>query len=280
MIAPRPESGSPAARALGQSLSRTNGFADLGELRGIHQAQVSDLDQPLRVEPQVLGLDVTVNHALVVGMPEPACRLQDVAGGFLGYKPFLLADQHTQVLPFNVLGAEIGRALGLAEIIDLSQVVMTKLSRCISLAREPGHERRVPGPQELHDLQVHVAVEPQRPCEIHWPQDAPAKLAQDKISAEQTGNRSATQTTPREGTRRNGGSRVFIAGTCGGLSGSRQSRRRSARVGERQSRAIRGFRFDLAREIRRGHDGACSACEERVTCRSRSAGIVAAIGCC
>ena len=152
--------------------------------------------------------------------------------------------------PSDVLGAEIGRALGFAEITDLSQVVMPKLSSRINFTSEPGNEGRVPGPQELHDLQVNVAVEPQLPRQVHRPQGGPAQLAQNKIPAEQTGNRSGAQTTPREGTSRNSGSRAFIAVAPRRLSGPRKSRRRSDMFGERHQRATRGFRFDLARAIR------------------------------
>ena len=62
----------------------------------LHQPEVGDLHQPLLVEQQVVGLHVAVDHAAVVGVLEPAGRLEDVADGGLGVE---LAAQLARVPP-------------------------------------------------------------------------------------------------------------------------------------------------------------------------------------
>ena len=135
---PKSGRGSRVGTGLRQRLSRTNRFVDLGELGRIHQPQVSDLHQPSPVEPQAFGLDVTVNHALVVGMPEPACRLQNIDAA----SRTSAADSCEPARPgsdVKMLHAEIRRALRRAKIKNLSQVGMIKLSGGVGLTGEPGN---------------------------------------------------------------------------------------------------------------------------------------------
>ena len=85
---------------------------------GVRRPEVGHLDHPLPVQEQILGLDVTVHHALVVSTFEPAGRWKDISHGLFDVEPLLLADQFGKRLPLDILPAEIRPALVLAKIED------------------------------------------------------------------------------------------------------------------------------------------------------------------
>ena len=127
---------------------------------GPGQAEVGDLDRAVVVDDDVLGLDVTVDQAVVVRLAErEQHRLEDVEGGPRRERPLGLHDL-AQGLARHVLHGQEDVAVVLALVEDGDDVGVRERGGRAGLAAEAGDEALVVHQVLAHDLQGDVAVEP------------------------------------------------------------------------------------------------------------------------
>ena len=136
---------------------------DVGVGRGIGldragQAEVQDLHPAVVGQEDVLGLEVAVDDALVVGGGQAAGDLAAVLGG-LARGQRALEQAVAQGLALEQLGHQEGRALLAAEIVDRQDVGVREGGDGLGLALEPGQARGVVGQVAGQDLDRHVALE-------------------------------------------------------------------------------------------------------------------------
>jgi hypothetical protein len=67
------------------------------------QTHVQDLDRPLLVQQQIRRLDIPVDHAALVGVLQPASRLQDAIQHLLQRQRALLFHHGGKIAAFDVL---------------------------------------------------------------------------------------------------------------------------------------------------------------------------------
>jgi hypothetical protein len=131
-----------------------------GAGHGPGETEVGDLDAPVVGEQDVLGLDVAVDDAGVVGCAERGeHRLHDLQG-LAGAEPALLPHQVTQGPARHVLHRQEHGAVVGALVVDGDDVGVGQPGGRLGLADEPGHELLVLGQLRMHHLDGDRAVEP------------------------------------------------------------------------------------------------------------------------
>jgi hypothetical protein len=126
---------------------------------GPGQTEVGDLDRAVVVDDDVLGLDVTVDQAVGVGLAEgEQHRFEDVERGARGEGP-LLAHHLTQGQARNVLHDEEHDVTVATLVVHGDDVGVRQGCRRARLAVEAGDEALVVDEVLTHDLQRHLATE-------------------------------------------------------------------------------------------------------------------------
>ena len=74
-------------------LAGKHGLFGFGCLWRLGKTKIHNFDEALAVEQQNLGAQVAVEHVLVVGALEPACRLQHYSDGLAGLERPVVANQ-------------------------------------------------------------------------------------------------------------------------------------------------------------------------------------------
>ena len=125
---------------------------------GLGETEVQDLDLALGGDLHVGGLEVAVDDALLVGGLE---RLGDLGRDLQGLVDRELAPLQPlgEVLAFDELQRQEGRALGLLESVDRGDVRVVEGGEKLGLPLEPGQPLGILGDLARQDLDGHVAVE-------------------------------------------------------------------------------------------------------------------------
>ena len=139
---------------------------------------------PFLVQQQIARLDVAVDDALLVGVLEPASRLQDAIDRLPNLQRPMILDDAGQVMALDVFHHQVVHALVLVGVVGRDDVGMRELGRRFHLAVEsldglgPLHGRRG------EDLDRHRAFHPPVPGLQHYPHAAFAQLVQNDVLAE------------------------------------------------------------------------------------------------
>ena len=103
------------------------------------QAHVEDLDAALPVQKQVARLDVAVDHAVLVGVPQtPGCLDRTLDGLIDRQRPAPL-DDVGKVLPVDILHDQVVDAVALAGVVSGDDVGMVQSRGGLDLAIEPAN---------------------------------------------------------------------------------------------------------------------------------------------
>ena len=152
------------ARRGARLLAGGNGLDPLG------QAEVEDLDVAVSADEEVLGLQVPVDDALLVGRGKALCDLQRVVHGLL------LGDRTCVELPaqrlaFQKLHDGVGDAVLVAEVVDGKDVRMRQRRDGLRFALEPRERVGIRGDGLGQDLDRDVPIEllVPRPVDLSHP---------------------------------------------------------------------------------------------------------------
>ena len=149
----------------------------------LREAEVQDLEMPVLVDEQVLGLQVPVDDALLVGGGEAPGNLDRVVDRLLrreGPRLEFLA----QRFAFQKLHDGIGDAVLRPEVEDREDVRMRERRDRLRLALEPGQRLGIGRDGERQDLDRHVPVELLIPSPVHLSHAARADRRKDFVGAE------------------------------------------------------------------------------------------------
>jgi hypothetical protein len=136
--------------------------------------EVGDLHPALAVEQDVLGLDIPMHHALVVGELQGLADARD--DGQSLFRPHLpVPHQGPQTHPVHVLHQEIEMAVGLPEIVDRHDGRMCQPGESLGLPGESLRELRLPFPARGEHLERDQPAQPGLPGLVHHPHPAPAR---------------------------------------------------------------------------------------------------------
>ncbi len=124
----------------------------------LREAEIGDAHAARRVHEHVLGLDVAVDHALVVRVPESRADLDRDLCRAAGVDPAGL-QQLAKALPVHVLHHDVVEGAGLAEVVDPDDVLVRQLRERTRLAREPLGEAGLLAELGPQDLERDPAVE-------------------------------------------------------------------------------------------------------------------------
>ena len=136
------------------------GQALVGLLHRAGQPEVGHLHPAVLGDEDVLGLDVAVHHARLVGGAQRGQDRGHRLQGVLRTQPTLLLEQVAQGLTRNVLHGQehVSRVLALVE--DLHHVGVGELGDRVRLVDEALHEGGVLCKGGVHDLQGQPSVQP------------------------------------------------------------------------------------------------------------------------
>lgn len=130
------------------------------------QTEIGDLHPAATVEQDVLGLDVAVDDAGVMGVLQRIAQLRYHRQGLARTQP--AGAQHlAQRRAFDQLHHQIAPFAGPADIVDRHQIGMIEPGQGQGLAFEPSGERRIAAQLGGQDFQGHRPVEPFLPRAIH-----------------------------------------------------------------------------------------------------------------
>jgi hypothetical protein len=140
-------------------------LGDAGAIERDGEAEVAELDGAVRGEPDVGGLEIAVDDALTVGVPEGCAELLgDVEGLLHGHAMTLaLAEVLLEIAAGDVLADQIDAALPLVDVVHGDDVrVVSQAPHRLGLASHPGQLE----PLALDEGDSHLAVEPCVPGEV------------------------------------------------------------------------------------------------------------------
>ena len=132
-------------------------------------AEVAYLQPPLERDQDVGGLDVTVDHALGVGLCE---RLAELLGdpGRLPRRDRAALEPRSQALPIYQLGHVVEALVGLADVEDLDDAGVTDACQQPRLALEIGRPIGILGPPGLDHLDRDSPLQPAIPAAVDAPE--------------------------------------------------------------------------------------------------------------
>ena len=140
-----------------------------------------------RGQQNVLGLDVAVDHTLLVGVVERTCDLADDPRYILHRHLPLVAEPVAQRLPLHVRHREPELAVGrLSGVVYAQDVRMLQLRRCRDLAAKALGAQRC-GEVGIEHLERNAPLMLRIPCEVDGGHPAAAKLALDRVGVAECG---------------------------------------------------------------------------------------------
>ena len=171
-------------RAVGLALFALGGL-DIGRLAG--QTHIGQLHDALRVDHDVLGLDVAVDQAVGVGVLEGVADLDDDLDGFLLAEDVPVGDVVGDGLALDVLHDEIVVAARLADVDGLDDVRVVELAGGLPFLVEPLHVLGILAESTRQDLDRDAAVEAELLALIDDGHRAGAELAEDLVPGDLRG---------------------------------------------------------------------------------------------
>ncbi len=143
---------------------RADEFAGGGEflgeiLRGQGNAEVGDLDAAAAADHQVAGLDVAMNHALVVGRGKTQGGFVNDLRGLFGLELAIALEQRAQRFAVDEFHDEIRLAFILADEIDLDDVWIVERGHAARLAQKTFLDAFVVGQRIGQHLDRDIAIQ-------------------------------------------------------------------------------------------------------------------------
>ena len=171
--------GDVVRRAVGLALLALGGL-DIGRLAG--QTHIGQLHDALRVDHDVLGLDVAVDQAVGVGVLEGVADLDDDLEGLLLAENLAVGEVVGDGLALDVLHDEVVVAARLADVDGLDDVGVVELAGGLAFLVEPLDVLRVLGETLGQDLDRDGAVEAELLGLVDDGHRAGAELAEDLVA--------------------------------------------------------------------------------------------------
>ena len=131
-----------------------------GRRDGAGQPEVADLDPAVVGDQHVLGFDVPVDEAGVVGRPQPLDDGVDQGQGQARGQRALVLDDVAQRVALDVLHHQVGHPAVLALVQDAHDVRVREPGGGLRLAAQPVEELRVAGQVGVQHLQCHIPLQP------------------------------------------------------------------------------------------------------------------------
>jgi hypothetical protein len=147
------------------------------------QAEVEDLDAAVASQEEVLGFEVSVDDAAVVGGGEAARHLASVVDG-LARGQRRAVDPVAQCLPVEQLRDHVGRALVRPYVVDGDDVGMVERAGGAGLLLEAAQPLGVRGQRCGQDLDRDVARQPRVPRAVDLAHPARAQRGRDLVGPE------------------------------------------------------------------------------------------------
>ena len=162
--------------AVGLALFALGGL-DVGRLAG--QTHIGQLHDALRVDHDVLGLDVAVDQAVGVGVLKRVADLNDDRDRLLLAEKVAVADVVGDRLAFDILHDEVVVPAGLADVDGLDDVRVVELACCLPFLVEPLDVLGVLTEPSRQDLDRDAAVETELLALVHDGHRAGPELTED-----------------------------------------------------------------------------------------------------
>ena len=161
-------------------------FRSQGSRRHLGQAEVEHLEAPLGIHHHVLGLEIPVGDALLVGAGQGVAQrdgqLQEIREGHSGR-----GDDGIQGAPLDQFH---GQEMGLLEVFhreDGDDVRVIEGGNRLGFALEAPGALGVGGQRGGKDLERHVTIQLGIASPVHLPHSSRADLAQDRVMGERLG---------------------------------------------------------------------------------------------
>jgi hypothetical protein len=154
------------------------------------QTEIEYLDQPIRGDPDIAGLDVEVNDALLVSGLEGGGDLAADGEGVVQIKR-RRPDPVTQILAGYQLQSEETDPARLFERVDGGDIGMVERGQELRLALEPREPLGIAGDGRRENLDRDLSLEPRVLGDIDDSHAAALELARDPVVADPLGKRSA-----------------------------------------------------------------------------------------
>ena len=133
------------------------------------QTHVENLDDPFRIEQQVVRLDIAMHHTLLVSECQPSRGLHDATDRQFRRQRAMLFDVLSQVRPFDIFHHQKVRPIGLIGIISRDDIGMAELRRRHDFALEPLQRCLILENLGRDHFQRHDAFHPAMPSLQHHP---------------------------------------------------------------------------------------------------------------
>ncbi len=203
-------------------------------LREAGQAEVGEADLALAVEHHVRGLQVAVEHALLVRRGEPRRHLPRDVQGLVLREPPDAAEERREVLPVHELHRQEVLTLGLADVPHAADGRVRDLPRHAHLAVEALEAPGVALERARQELEGHGMLELQVVGAVDLAHPAAAEEADDAVALAEDG--AGREALPGTGA---GPGRAGRAGSGGVSRGRRRVRPRDQRAGCGAGRVFR-----------------------------------------
>jgi hypothetical protein len=147
------------------------------------KAEVGDLDHPVVADDDVLGLDVAMHQAGLMGRGERIENgIDDVEGGAGSHGP-AGSDDLPEGAPGDIFERQEHHAVVLDVVEDGHDIGVGEIPARLRFALEPGDEPLVAGQVGPHDFEGDRAVEPGVPTPVNARHPAPGDALLDQVPA-------------------------------------------------------------------------------------------------
>ena len=165
------------ARRRARLLARRDGLDPL------RQAEVEDLEVAVSRNEEVLGLQIPVDDALLMGSGESLRDLQRIVHGLL-LRNRARVELSAQRLAFQKLHDGVGDSVLVSEVVDREDVLVGKRRDRLRLALEPRERVGIGRDGLREDLDRDVPVQLPVPRPVHLPHPARAERREDLVGTE------------------------------------------------------------------------------------------------